>query len=271
MKKTPIIIITKDNPEYLYVTLKSLTASKLYNNPILIIDNNSELDFTKGFYYSMNEYDVSFDDWTSESKNSQEMLDKAFSKTFLSIPFIESIKGLKRKFQIVSTPKTLEPNKILLYAMKTAFTIFPEADYCCILNDSLLFNPNWLKKTHEIYNDERFHTKVGIISVYSEKRSVPEYEYRLDPGYFRGKMMFINKNLYKEMTYVGWFKPNVKVPNNDVNYIELEKIANTLGYITITTENSYIQSIEKRHLSNEHKILKFHQNFKNPVSWNDEM
>jgi hypothetical protein len=84
----------------------------------------------------------------------------------------------------------------------------------------LLFNSKWFKKAKEIYNDERFTTKVGIVSVYSEIEATPSYKYRFNDDIFRGKMMLINRNLYKEMTYMGWFKNNVKAPNEYVNYIE---------------------------------------------------
>ena len=138
---TPIIILTRDNPEYLYVTLKSLSATELNNNPILIIDDSSELEFTKKFYTTMDEFDVTFDDWTKQSKSSQEICDKTIAKTFLAIPQIKKIKGIKRKFQIISTPKVLGPNKILQFALKSCFTIFPKATKCCIINDNIL-SPN---------------------------------------------------------------------------------------------------------------------------------
>lgn len=269
MERTPIIIITRDNPEYLYVTLKSLTATELMNNPILIVDDSSQLDLTRKFYYTMDEYPVTFDDWTKPGKSSQEIYDKKFGHEFLYIPQITKIKGIKRKFQVISTPKTLGPDKILFYAMKAAFTIFPESTSCCILDDNILFNSKWLKKTLEIYQDERFHSKIGIISVYSETEIIHNCDYHFDHDAFKGKMMFINKNLYKEMTYIGWFKNNVKLPGDFVNYKELQRIADSLGYITITTDISYIQSLEKRNLCGKDKILKYQNNFKYPVAWNE--
>ena len=45
----PIIILTKDNPEYLYITLKSLTATDTLNTPIIIEDDCSAMPMTK--YY----------------------------------------------------------------------------------------------------------------------------------------------------------------------------------------------------------------------------
>lgn len=185
---TPIIILTRDNPEYLYVTLKSLSATELNNNPILIIDDSSELELTKKFYSTMDEFDVTFDDWTKQSKSSQEICDKAIAKTFLAIPQIKKIKGIKRKFQVISTPKVLGPNKILQFALKFCFTIFPKATKCCIIDDNILFNKYWLKEAESIFDDNyRPNNKVGIVSTYSEEPAIPEYRYKIDCQMFRRK------------------------------------------------------------------------------------
>ena len=103
----PIIILTKDNPEYLYITLKSLTATDTLNNPIIIVDDCSAMPMTKSFLYSNDVIDVTFDDWTNSSnKSSQEIADKEAAETFLNIPKITKILGLKRKFSIIKTPWT---------------------------------------------------------------------------------------------------------------------------------------------------------------------
>ena len=185
---TPIIILTRDNPEYLYVTLKSLSATELNNNPILIVDDSSKLEFTKKFYLTMDEFDVTFDDWTSKGESSQEICDKTIAQTFLAIPQIKKIKGIKRRFQVISTPKVLGPTKIIQFALKTCFTLFPKADKCCIIDDNILFNKYWLKEALSIYNDmNRPMNKIGIISVYSEELSIPEYRYKIDGQLFRRK------------------------------------------------------------------------------------
>lgn len=185
---TPILILTRDNPEYLYVTLKSLSATELNNNPIIIIDDSSELEFTKKFYSTMDQFDVTFDDWTKKGESSQEISDKTIAQTFLAIPQIKKIKGIKRKFQVISTPHILGPTKILQFALKTCFTLFPKADKCCIIDDNILFNKHWLKETLSIYEDvNRPMNKVGIISVYSEELSIPEFRYKIDCQKFRRK------------------------------------------------------------------------------------
>lgn len=187
---TPILILTRDNPEYLYVTLKSLSATNLDNNPIIIIDDSSELKFTKNFYSTMDEFNVTFDDWTKEgkSKSSQEISDKIIAKSFLAIPQITKIKGIKRKFQIISTPYVLGPTKIIQFALKTCFTLFPKANKCCIIDDNILFNKYWLKEALSIFEDtNKGENKVGIVSVYSENQIFPEFRYQIEHQKFRRK------------------------------------------------------------------------------------
>ena len=178
---TPIIILTRDNPEYLYVTLKSLTATILNNNPILIIDDSSELDLTKKFYSTMDVFDITFDDWTKKGESTQEIKDKVIAETFLAIPQIKQIKGIKRKFQVLSTPRVLGPTKIIQFALRTCFTIFSKAKMCCILDDNILFNKNWLKEAISLYEGlNRPNNKIGIVSTYSEELKIPEYRYKID-------------------------------------------------------------------------------------------
>lgn len=268
MKKMPIIIITKDNPEYLFLTLKSLKASKLYNNPIIIIDDSSMMRKTQKFYSTNEKFQVSYEDWTAEAKNLQEEMDKFYGKEFIYIPRIKEITGIHKEVQIISTPKYMGHTKILQYAINFAFTYFPSSNGCCILDDDILFNPYWLNKTLELYDDEKFYKKIGILSVYSEKELLPDYDNynEIIHNSFRGKMMFIHKNLYKEMKSSGIL--NKIFPKDIKNYMYLQKIADSLGYLTLTTNKSYIQSLEKRNLCGDDKILRYENNFMKPIAWN---
>lgn len=269
---TPIIILTRDNPEYLYVTLKSLSKTELNDNPILIIDDSSEMDFTKKFYSTMDEFDVTFDDWTKKGESTQEIADKTIAKTFLAIPQIKKIKGIKRKYQVVSTPKVLGENKILQFALRTCFTIFSKADACCIIDDNILFNKYWLKEAHSIYEDfNRPNNRIGIISTYSEELRIPEFRYKIDGQRFRGKMMMVSRELYKEMFFHGFFEKNIQFSGNEPNFVELERVSYSFGFITIVSGPSFIQSLERRHLATKEKLLKYQNNFIRPIAWNNEM
>ena len=270
---SPILILTRDNPEYLYVTLKSLSATELNDNPILIIDDSSELDFTKKFYSTMDEFDVTFDDWTkNDGKSTQEISDKIIAKTFLAIPQIKKIKGIKRKFQVVTTPRVLGPQKIIQFALKTCFTIFPKADMCCIIDDNILFNKYWLTYAIDIFEGmNKFNNKIGIVSTYSETPIIPEFKYKIDSQMFRGKMMLISRDLYKEMFFHKFFEDGSKFPGKEPNFVEFERVSYSFGFITIVSGPSYIQSLEKRNLTSKEKLLKYQNNFLKPIAWNKNM
>lgn len=270
---TPILILTRDNPEYLYVTLKSLSATNLNNNPILIIDDSSSLDFTKKFYFTMDEFDATFDDWTTiKGGSSQEICDKAIADTFLTIPQIKKIKGIKRKYQVASTKRAVGPQKIIQFALKTAFTIFPKAETCCLIDDNILFNKHWLEEAEDLYAYvKKLKNKVGIVSTYSEEPVIPNFRYKIDKQSFRGKMMYVSRELYKEMFFHGFFDYGAKFPGKEPNFVEFEQFAYKLGFITVVSGPSFIQSMEKRNLVNKEKLLMYQNNFIKPIAWNKDM
>jgi len=269
---TPILILTRDNPEYLYVTLKSLSATEINDNPIIIIDNCSSFQFTKNFYETYDTFDVTFNDWTTEGKSSQEKADKEYAKTFLTIPQITQIQGIKRKFQVISTPRILKPIKIIQFALKAAFKIFPKANKCCILDDNILFNKHWLNEAEFIFeSSKKPRNNVGIVSVYSEEPAIPEFRYKIDAQAFRGKMMLVNRELYQKMFIKGYFDKGAEFFGNEPNFVEFERICYQMGFITVVSGPSFIQSLEKRNLSTKNNMLKYQDNFKRPISWNDSM
>lgn len=83
--------------------------------------------------------------------------------------------------------------------------------------------------------------------------------------------MLISKDLYKEMLSEGYLNKKFKFPDEEVNFIELERISYKLGFLTIVSGPSFIQSLEKRHLVNKEKLLKYQNNFKKPIAWNKNM
>lgn len=83
--------------------------------------------------------------------------------------------------------------------------------------------------------------------------------------------MLISRNLYKEMFFHGYFDKEVEFSGIEPNFVDLEKIAYKLGFITIVSGPSFIQSLEKRNLTNKEKLLKYEDNFKKPIAWNYDM
>ena len=118
MDKTPIIILTKDNPEYLYVTMKSLTTTNTLDNPIIIVDDCSTIDKTKQFLYTNDRISVKFDDWTvKDMESTQEYGDKIAAQSYLNIPQIVEILGIKGKFSIIKTPRYLGSSYRVLFGI----------------------------------------------------------------------------------------------------------------------------------------------------------
>ena len=206
METTPIIILTKDNPEYLYITLKSLTATETLNNPIIIVDDCSSMPMTKTFLYTNDVIDVSFNDWTSVSNlSSQEIADKEAAESFLNIPKITKIMGIKQKFSVVKTPNYLGQEYRTLFGINLGFLLYPNAKTCCVMEDDMLFNKNWLKVAKRIYNFEYHISNVGLISVYNEHAKQNEFPEYLKNDRFQGKMFLITNKFYKMLKRYGYF------------------------------------------------------------------
>lgn len=269
MKKTPIIILTKDNPEYLYVTLKSLTMTETFDNPIIIVDDNSTFENTKKFLYTNDTLQVKFDDWTAkDSKSLQEYGDKEAAKSFLNIPQISEIFGIKGKFTIVKTPRYLGNVYRTLFGVKLSFDLYPTSENCVILDDNILFNRDWLKKIKQISSFENFKNSIAMVSCYSEKlkdADSPEY---FENETIKGKCVMFSKKFYNKMQMMGLFK-NMDLNGEGTFYDRLQRLAKNLGFISLVTRDSYIQNLEKRNLVNKDKVLKYDRNFVMPIAWNE--
>jgi len=270
MEKTPIIILTKDNPEYLYVTLKSLTATETFDNPIIIVDDCSAIENTKKLLYTNDTIKIKFDDWTiKDTESTQEYSDKEAAKSYINVPQITEITGIKKKFTIVQTPRYLGNVYRTLFGIKLGFDLYPASDNCVILEDDILFNKNWLKKMKQIVAYENFKKNVAMVSSYSEKykeSDAPEY---FEDETIKGKCVMFTKKFYSKMKMIGLFK-NMELSGEGSFYNRLQKFAKNLGFISLVTRDSYIQNLEKRNIVNKDKILKYDKNFVMPIAWNEE-
>jgi hypothetical protein len=268
MELTPIVILTKDNPEYLYLTLKSLTATLTGNNPIIIVDDCSSMQMTKKFLYTDEYIDVTFEDWTRTSHlSSQELADKEAVKSFLNIPSISYIRGIKGKFSIVQTSRYLGQEYRTLFGINLGFSLFPKAKGVVVLEDDILFNKNWYNTLMKIYNSELGISNVGLISVYNEIAKKTEYPLYFKNNRFQGKMFLITSKFYKKLKTYGYFSTADLIRTGTI-YEILQSLAHKFGFDTYTSLKSYIQNLEKRNICNRDKVLKYDDNFKKPIAWN---
>lgn len=268
MRKTPIIVLTKDNPEYLYVTLKSLTATETMGNPIVIVDDCSAIDATKEFLYTNDTIKVKFDDWTVKGTESvQELSDKEAAKSYLNIPQIAEIFGIKGKFTVVKTPRYLGAAYRTLFGMKLAFSMYPTCERCAILDDDIMFNRDWLKKTLQIAAYESLRGDVAMASCYSERlmgEDSPEY---FEDERLRGKCVVVSRKFYGRLKQIGLFR-NMSLTGEGCVWARLQRLAAGFGFVTLVTRDSYIQNLGKRNLVNKDKVLKYDRNFVMPIAWN---
>lgn len=270
MDKTPIIILTKDNPEYLYVTLKSLTTTNTLDNPIIIVDDCSTIDKTKQFLYTNDRISVKFDDWTvKDMESTQEYGDKIAAQSYLNIPQIVEILGIKGKFSIIKTPRYLGSSYRVLFGIKLGFDIYPSNKNCVILDDNILFNENWLKKMKQISSFESLRKDIAMVSAYSEKLKADDTPEYFEDETIKGKCVMFSRKFYDRMKMIGLFK-NMSLNGIGSFYDRLQRLSKNLGFVSLVTKDSYIQNLEKRNIVNKDKILKYDKNFVMPIAWNDE-
>ena len=75
--------------------------------------------------------------------------------------------------------------------------LYPNAKTCCIMEDDMLFNKNWLKTAKHIYESESRRSNVGLVSVYNEHAKSTEFPDYLKNDRFQGKMFLITNKFYK--------------------------------------------------------------------------
>jgi len=271
MERTPIAVLTKDNPEYLNITLRSLKATETFESPVFIIDDCSEYQKTKDFLYSDQPIEVCLDDWTSVKSNSlQELADKEAAKSYLTIPQITSMNGLKNRYNIIKTKKYLGKLNRILFAVKFVFDSYPSSKMCAILDDDIMLNKNWLREAYKIYEYEHFKSKIGMISVFNEKcKDEEDVEYYIN-DVINGKCVLFTKKLFDEIVRTGIYN-GVSISGEGPAYYKIQKLAENLGFVSLNSRLSYVQSLEKRNLVNKEKVLMYDSNFVKPIAWSEEI
>ena len=208
----PILVRTKDRPHYLHTTLKSLTATNLYDGLIIIADDCSTDPIMNEYLFT--DKIVKFNDftWTDELKNEITQKGNIFSRsvdlkkpnqeiwdTYIGqIPNEIYALGLKNKFNIIQPKENKGVKGGLLWTIAAGFTLFKNAEKIVILEDDLIFNKNWLKITNLIYEKEKM-SNLGCISVYNrEINSTNDFLYTERP-HIGGVMYMIPRKVFNLM------------------------------------------------------------------------
>ena len=153
MNITPIIILAKDNPEDFILTLMSISSSEIFNNPIFIIDDQTEDPTMKSLLYSNKNIDLNF---------------KKYKNINCSGFNSNEISNFCKKFNIVKTQSKLK-NYSILFGINLAFTIYPNSKHCVIIESGVIANKNWFIESNKAFISQlNNNQKLGMVSVFNE-------------------------------------------------------------------------------------------------------
>lgn len=286
----PILIRTKDRVDYLYTTLKSLTATLLDDCEIIILDDCSETDEMKKFLYTNESFTIENKGWIDQINNDvKEEIPKNckhffnpdnFSNTDIwekyignNLPYETSITGIKDKFTVIQPSKNMGDLCGLYWSIMSGFEIFLNSDRIIILEDDLIFNKNWLNITNFIYNKEKY-TKLGLISVYNRDNDILNNPFTGNlyktTDNIGGVMYMIPRNVYEFLKKNNKIILDIDDKKNIGGDVHLQEVLLKNEFLIYNTNDSYIQHIGIRSSIRPGRFLRFSRSFLQPFAWNEE-
>lgn len=214
MNITPIIILAKDNPKDFILTLMSIRSSEIFNNPIFIVDDQTEDPTMKDLLYSNKNIDLNFKNIDCSRFNSNE------------------ISSFCKKFNIVKTQSKLK-NYSILFGINLAFTIYPNSKHCVIIESGVIANKNWFIESNKAFiNQSNNNQKLGIVSVFNENLnektdSIINYE------------IMVSRDAYITLKEYNYFDSSeIKFSENP--YEDIRKILLKMNFYSACTEKNWI-------------------------------
>lgn len=210
MEIIPIIVLSNNNVEDLFLTLSSLEASDIGNSPIMIVDtSDNENKLMKSFLYSSDEIKLSFPS----------------SRFWSFIPKKKIISNFSEKYNVIRPNNDLK-NYSILYGINLAFNVFPFIDYCVIIESGIVLNKNWINESKNLID------KNSIISIISAN-----------------KELMITKELYLKLYEYNYFSSSELNQDLD-SFEAVKEIASKLGFKWINSERNWAQLISKEYDEN---------------------
>ena len=244
MKTIPIILSTGNSPEELNLTLRSLKATDVESNPIVLVDQSSSPKMKKYLYEDQKtkvklEYDKEI--------AIQKVEDLLYS--YINIPESEETRAIGGQHTVVALDKVAsDPSSLLLAKINLAFTMYPLAPYCVILESGLMFNRDWFVELEKIAKNS---SRVALASCYS----VYGNQSRIEPS---GSCLATTKEFYKQLVKAGLYT-NISLSGEGTPCEKLQGFAKKLGMIVKTSEKSFIHPISSG--------FNYSNLFCKPVAW----
>ena len=270
----PILIRSRNRPEYLNITLKSLSATNLLDGYIIIVDDCSDNQLAIKYLYTNDKIVLPKINWENQVlSNIHKKQDdlNIFKKYFYDLPKINNeVKGIKNKFTIISPEEQLGVKNCLLWTILQGFTLYPTAKYIIVLEDDLLFNKDWLKISDQIYNETINSKKLGIVTVYNRTSD----NIKTNPLYFKidnisGQMYLIPKLVFDLLCKENIFNQRFTPENNLSSDVYLYKFVLNHKLNIFNSSSSYIQHIGVKSICREGRYLRYSKNFLRPYAWNE--
>ena len=270
----PILIRTRNRPEYLHITLKSLTATDLLGGQIIINDDCSDDELTKKYLYSSEKINLPILNWKDQIFNNglkQYDID-VFKKYFYDLPIInEDVRCLKNKFSIISPEFKMGDKNGLLWSILIGFSFYPNSEYIIVIEDDLIFNKDWLKIANKIYYETLQNNEYGIISVYNRIfKDVNNDQLFLKVDNIGGVMYLIPNVIFQEMNKKGFFNQKFDNKHNSSGDVYFYEFVLKNKYNIFNSTTSYIQHIGVKSICREGRFLRYSKNFLKPYAWNDD-
>lgn len=269
----PILIRSRNRPEYLHITLKSLSASNLLDGQIIIVDDCSDNELSNQYLYTNKKLilpTISWENQVLSNKNKKNNDLEIFRKYFYDLPIINNeVRGIKDKFTVISPQEQLGVKNCLLWVILTGFKLYPLAKYIVVLEDDLLFNKDWLKIADQIYNETINSEHQGLITVYNRASD------KIDNNslYFKiknisGQMYLIPRFIFDLLLKEKIFNQRFTPENNLSSDVYLYTFVLNHGLNLLNSSSSYIQHIGVKSICREGRFLRYSKNFLRPYAWN---
>ena len=235
----------------------------------MIVDDCSEFEKSKMFLYTNEDIKIDLNDWKSKGAlSTDEVANLAAAEKYINIPKIpEMVKGIKKRYTIVNTPNYLGTTKRTLFGINLAFEAFPMADNCVILDDDLIFNRDWLKQLQTMYDYEFTKDRIAMTSIFSEIIKQADMPMFIKNDKINGKVVMVSNSFYKDLQRIGIYN-TMELTGSGSVYSKLQRLAENLGYVCISSTKSYAQCITERNIVNDDKMIKYVRNFVMPIAWN---
>lgn len=154
----PVGIVTRNRTTYLHATLCSLSATYLpVETPVAVFDDGSDEEDALKYLYSDECFSL---DRVERWPNA----DSWFQKKLDFLPVWSELSGISGRVAVNHYAEASGVVNASNWVLKTLFTAHRSAQYVCILQNDILFSPDWYTRLAKVISDELKRERPALIS-----------------------------------------------------------------------------------------------------------